>query len=95
MEAPEHQQPTTQDSLTEAVNTVRGDVNVLLEDKSTLLPKEKNSENIGHTVPSEQELLLAEVPKKTPILADLAALMNAQEEESHPKISKILTISKN
>ena len=88
MEAPEQQQPTTQESLTEAVNTLRGDVNVLLEDKSTLLPKEKNSENIGHTVPSEQELPLAEVPKKTPTLADLAALMKAQEEDSHPAISK-------
>ena len=41
---------------------LRGDVNILLEDKSTLLPKEKNSTNIFHTGPSEQELPLAEVP---------------------------------
>ena len=42
MEGPEQEQPTTQEALTEAVNTIRGEVNVLLEDKSTLLPKEKN-----------------------------------------------------
>ena len=77
MEAPQQQQPKTQESLPEAVNTLRGDVNVLLEDKPTLLPKEKNSENIGHTIPNEQELPLVEVPKKTPTLAHLAALMNA------------------
>ena len=64
MEAPEQQQPTTKDSLPEAVNTLRGDVKVLFEDKSALLRKEKNSEHIGHTVPSEQELPFEEVPRR-------------------------------
>ena len=38
MEAPEQQKPTTQDTLTEAVNTLRGNVNVLEEDP-TVEPK--------------------------------------------------------
>ena len=51
---PKPQQLTTQDTVTEAVNTLRGDVNVLLEENSTLLTKEKNSTTTGHTGPSEQ-----------------------------------------
>ena len=85
---PEQQQPITQESLTEAVNTLRGDVNVLLEDKSTLLSKEKKFTDTGHRGPGEQELPLSEVSKKTPTFADIAALMTAQEEDSHPAISK-------
>ena len=95
IEVPEPQQRTSKNTLTEAVNTLRGDVNVLLEDKSTLLSKEKNFTDTGHRGPGEQELPLSEVSKKTPTFADIAALMTAQEEDSHPSTSNFLTISKN
>ena len=40
MDAPKPEKPPSQETLTEVVSTLRGDVNILLEEKSTLLRKE-------------------------------------------------------
>ena len=86
MEDPESKPPPPQETLTEDSNTLRGDENILLEGKSTLLPKETTSPNPGHRGASDQELLLEEASKKMMTLTNLTDIMKAQEENSQPAI---------
>ena len=47
-------------------------VNILLNEKYTLIPNEITSSNPRNTVTSDPELLLEEAPKQMPILEELS-----------------------